>query len=263
MKILIFALYLTLQSFSIQATSAEIAYTKTNPFGDGTVDFETVLIKGEITPGDYIYLLELIKKNPKRFNESKGITLSSPGGDIQEAIRIARFVKGSFTPVFVGNSTGPCASACFFIFVASPRREADDKVLGIHRPYIHPKRLVTLTPRQAENIQRSAQKEARLYLEEHDVPTSLIDKMFKLASTEVYWLSADQAAAQLGRRPPWYEQFLIAHCGLNKSIEDRFFKTNDHNLLKHLMKVENCGWSLTRIDAKIFLENEIKSLKNK
>ena len=49
--------------------------------------------------------------------------------------------------------------------------------------------------------------------------------MFEQASTEVHWLSERELALQLGQRPPWYEEFLIARCGLDKSAETRFYAT--------------------------------------
>src|SRR5882762_7562447 len=114
----------------------EIAYSSTNPFDGSTMNGEGLLLNGEIMPGDYEHLLEVIRNDPGRFWNSTGFILSSPGGDIQEAVRIASLVKGTYSLVTVGR-TAPCASSCFFIYAAAAQRWAGPGMLGIHRPYIH------------------------------------------------------------------------------------------------------------------------------
>ena len=217
---------------------------------------ETLLLKGEIVPGDYESLLDAIRRDVDRFWRAKSITLASLGGDIQEALRIARLVKGTYSYVVVGDANGPCVSACFFIFSAATERSATDPNLGIHRPYIHQRRLVSMGVREAEALQNDALRQARSYLENLNVPASLIDKMFQRASTEVYWLSRDEIQEQLGRRPPWFEQFLIARCGFNKALECKYYSTNDKIILDHMNAVVRCGHQLTTSEAKSFLISE-------
>lgn len=114
-----------------------------------------------------------------------------------------------------------------------------------------------MTASQAEALQKAALTQARTFLEGLNVPTNLIDKMFQLASTEVYWLSGSEVEVQLGRRPPWYEQFLIARCGFKKSLEADYFATNNPSLLKQLIEVDRCGAHLARPDAEAFITKEI------
>lgn len=253
--LLILCIYLSVLSSS--ADALEITYTNLNPFDGSASDAEALMLRGEIVPGDYEYLLEVIRRDQDRFLRSMGIILASSGGDIQEALRIARFVKGTYSSVFVGEATGPCVSACFFIYVAAAQRDADPRTIGIHRPYIHPQRLLSISAREAETLQKNMLKKARKYLEDQDVPTNLIDKMFQLASTEVYWLSRDEVFAQLGRRPPWYEQFLITRCGLNKSLERKYFLTNDAAIRDQVIAVDICGSQLSITEAKVFIRSEL------
>lgn len=259
MKRLLSILCLCASALSPPASALEISYSSLNPFDGSVSKGEGLLLSGEIVPGDYEYLIEIIRHDQDRFWRSKGFILASPGGDIQEALRIARLVKRTYSPAYVGEATGPCVSACFFIFSAAARREAGHRTLGIHRPYIHPRRLVTTSVSGAETLQRSALQQARSYLESQDVPTSLIDKMFQRASTEVYWLSRDEIEEQLGLRPPWYEQFLISRCGLDKSLERKYFSTNDETLLDQLLIVDACGVRLSAPEARAFLRTELKS----
>lgn len=241
------------------ANALEITYSFINPFVGTVSPNESLLLHGEIVPGDYEYLLEVLRNDPERFWKSIGIVLASPGGDIQEALRIARLVKGTYSSVFVGPATGPCVSACFFIFAAAPERVASSRYLGIHRPYVHPRRLVSVSVREAEVLQKDVLRQARAYLENLDVPTNLIDKMFQRASTEVYWLSKDETDEQLGRHSPWYEQFLIARCGLNKSLERKAFSTGDDAMIDQVTKVADCGHLISNAEARAFLASELKN----
>lgn len=259
MKYLIIILYLYVSMFTSSARALEIKYSNVNPFDGSLSKSEALLLQGEIVPGDYEYLLKVIKNDQERFWNSAGFILASPGGDVQEALRIGHLVKETFSSVFVGKATGPCVSACFFIYVAAARREAFTHTLGIHRPYIHPRRLISMSARDAETLQKNVLRQARKYLEDKDVPTNLIDRMFQLASTEVHWLSRNEVEEQLGRRPPWYEQFLIAKCGLDKSIERKYFLTNDKAILTILVAVDLCGYRLSIPEAKAFVKSELAS----
>lgn len=185
MKRLIFILYLYI-SVLLPANALEITYSSLNPFNGVVYKGEGILLRGEIVPGDYEQLLDVIRRDQDRFFKSTGFILASPGGDIQEALRIARLVKETYSSAYVGEAAGPCVSACFFIFSAAVRREAGTHTLGIHRPYIHPRRMISMSVLEAETFQRAVLQRSRSYLESQDVPTNLIDKMFQRASTEVY-----------------------------------------------------------------------------
>ncbi len=255
------SILLTCASISIwPARALEISYTHLNPFDGSVLSSEALLLKGEIAPGDYEFLLDTIRRDTARFWRSTGFILASPGGDIQEALKISRLVKGTYSSVFVGEATGPCVSACFFIFSAAAFRDAGIRSLGIHRPFIHPRRLVSASAKEAEALQKDALRLARSHLEDLDVPTSLIDKMFQRASTEVHWLTRDEVEEQLGRRPPWYEQFLIARCGFSKTLERKYFATSDQAILKQLTTVNSCGIQLSAPEARSFLATELKKL---
>lgn len=255
---IISAAWLWLIIISTPANALEISYSRINPFdGSSSTPGEGLLLRGEIGPGDYDHLLNVIRQDEERFWRSSGFVLASPGGDIEEALLIARLVRRTFSSAYVGKATGPCVSACFFIYSSSVRRLAGARTLGIHRPYIHPRRLRSMSITEAEAAQQNALRRARSYLENQDIPTSLIDRMFQQASTEVYWLSPDEIEQQVGRRPPWYEQFLISRCGLDKSIERKYFSGDHPGLLDQLMEVNRCGDRLSIEEAREFLRLEL------
>jgi hypothetical protein len=224
---------------------------------------ESLLLKGEIVPGDFEHLLKVIGSDEDRFWGSGGFVLASQGGDLQEALKIARLVKGTYKMVSVGQATGPCVSACFFIFAASAQRLAEDHTLGVHRPYVHPRRLASMSLRDAETLQKNVFRQARTFLEDLGVPNNLIDNMFQRSSTEVYWLSRNETEEQLGTRPPWYEQFLIGRCGFDKTLERKYFSTNDKSILDKLMSIQACGSLLARPEAQAFLNSELKKSRKR
>lgn len=252
-KSLAIAFTCLLSLLPVKANALEITYIKREPFSGSLASGEGLLLRGEIVPGDYDYLIDTIKSDPERFLDSTGLILSSPGGDVSEALKIATFVKRTYTPVWVGEWAGPCVSACFFIYATAPRREAGTGTIGVHRPYVHPKRLIAMSIVESEKSQKQAMQAARAYLVEHDVPTSIIDKMFQSASTEVHWLSREELDSELGRRPPWFEQYLIAHCGYDKALENRYFETNNDELGEWLSRVEKCGNDLSRKESRQFM----------
>ena len=73
---------------------ADFGYSNKNAF-DGRLlpRGEVVLLSGPIEPGDTAKLIQFIKSDFDRFVKSAGLVLSSPGGDIQEAMLLARLVR--------------------------------------------------------------------------------------------------------------------------------------------------------------------------
>jgi hypothetical protein len=202
------------------AYGMEFSITHASPWSGNDSDINYLLLKGEIVPGDYSRLLEFaINKNVNLAQYP--FILASPGGDVSEALKIGQLVKSLYATVVVGPATGQCVSACFIIFASAVDRIMNnDKMIGIHRPYVYPDRLRSLSPSAAEALETDALLEAEKYLHELRVPTSLVEEMFEQASTEVHWLTRREFL-ELGRRAPWYEEFLIARCGLDKSAEIR------------------------------------------
>ena len=177
----------------------------------------------------------------------KALILASPGGDVTEALKIGRLVKRLYAEVFVGPTFGPCASACFIIFASSVHRMGMAGLVGIHRPYLSPARLRSLSPSAAEALETHALTDAENYLHELRVPNKLVDTMFEHASTEIYWLSDDELDHQLGESPAWYEEFLIARCGLHR--RPSLAGAANQSELQEAEAALECGAHLTLEDA--------------
>lgn len=251
-----FVAALSLIFIASTAYGLEFSYSRKNPFTGSSEkgpNSEGLLLRGDIVEGDYSRLVTFIQKDTARFNSALGINIGSLGGDVQEALKIAQLVKGTYTRITVGPAIGPCASACFLIVAASPERNVQSGLLGLHRPYVAPSRLKELSPSEAEALQDKALAQTRLYLQQLAVPSNLIDIMFQNASTEVHWMTFHEIQDELGFRAPWYEQYLIAKCGLDKAMEQRYFATNDASLLPRINAVSRCGFLSTRDEASSFL----------
>ena len=236
----------------LPAHSADIRLA---PFDPSSPDSsEVVVISGLIEPGDYDRLRDLAKRDAKLFH-ARTFVLASLGGDIEEAVRIGRLLRSMYASVFVSSKHGKCASACFFIYVAAIDRNATIPDLGIHRPYLNPKRYAQLSLEASEQKYRELSEVVRSYLVEHQVPSSIIERMFNLASSEIQWLDAVDLKA-VGRRAPWWDQVLVDRCKLDKQLEAEYYwlRPGSHieamaeKAEKHFHDVAQCAYFLSAED---------------
>jgi hypothetical protein len=204
---------------STPSAGAEVFYMDHDPYTDRYVGpVGPLVISGEITVGDYDRLLAKILEDQNRFLAQNKIILASDGGDVAEALKIARLVKSLFAGIIVGPLTGRCVSACFFIYAAAGQREADgDRLIGINRPFIVDSEAVPGAT-DTSSVESKALMQVRAFLRENAVPDYLVDEMFRRASDDAYWLSADDEK-NLGYRSPWFNQFLAAKCAWDDNIE--------------------------------------------
>ncbi|MDP8983612.1 MAG: hypothetical protein M3N97_00965 [Pseudomonadota bacterium] len=206
---------------STATPGADFRYIDHEPFTNHKYagSAETLVLSGEIIPGDYDRLLNKILDDENRFMLQNTVILASNGGDVAEAIKIARLLKAMYTEVQVGPLTGRCVSACFLIYAAASERKTDDeRLIGIHRPYVVDSQLSLLSPADADNLENKVLKQARAYLQESNVPTYLIEEMFRRASNDVYWLS-ERDIENIGHRTPAFDQYLVAKCAWDDTIE--------------------------------------------
>lgn len=211
-----------------------------------------LLMKGEIVPGDYGRLLDFAVRNNIDLTHVP-VVLSSPGGDVTEALKLGQLIKSLYLKVSVFSWSGPCASACFIMYASALERTAEPGIVGLHRPYVSPERVRSLSPADTEALETRALSDAETYLHKLRVPNSLVDAMFEQASTEIHWLTGEELENQLGRRAPWYEELLIARCGLDKDAERKYLFDPNDNLTapapQRLVDVVRCESKLTRPDA--------------
>lgn len=248
------------------AESATIEYKPSDRISqaNNTTNMMTLALSGEIKTGDAKKLLALLldPKSPGRV----GLTVNSPGGSVDEAIKIAKLVKSLYMDVRV-KSNGYCASACFFIFLAGSGREASSAeymdpaarrdleaglrkqgfrevvvagFVGLHRPFLT--RIDSLNNKQSD-----AMRSVASYLEGELLPRRLIDLMMSKPSNDIYWLTQDDLD-EIGDYPPAQEEYLIQKCGYDRNWALKATTaTNqgDRTAAKKLVDQMNKTWACT------------------
>ena len=192
-------------------------------------------IMGEIVKGDFISLLkclDLFVKNgkPQPFPSDDGkyylkpvgwIFFSSEGGDVNEAIRIGRFLRESLAEVQV---TDKCSSACFIAIVGAVKVYAPFAQIGIHRIFYDKKTLSHTEIGEYEAFYNNLKKGAREYFYEMDVPTSIVEKLFSISSDDIYYL--DYTQLNFMRSHPAYDEWIKSKCpnSLSKQEQEDYSK---------------------------------------
>ena len=155
-----------------------------------------------------------LRVNPALY-ERATLEFDSPGGDVEESLKIASIMKRWLAQAVVPKGA-TCASACFLIWVGSPQRVVDVDVdptqIGLHRPYFPPIFYQTLSPVKADALQREVIAKARDFLQQQNLSQRLIDEMMRRRSNDIYWLNKADVA-EIGGRSPYIEELLVAECG--------------------------------------------------
>ena len=212
-----------------------------------------IKLEGKIAKGDYEQLKNLLRIG--HTHEVFGIHLASLGGDFFEAMKIGRLIrclklrtvttfllasglenlsdptgfveyweKSNGTPLPINTEAKDkknalCFSVCFFIHVAGINRRGNR--LGIHRPYLPSKQLVTLTVDEAASLQAVLRKEAREYLHEMNVPAFYVEKIFSTPPDDLYLLKGDEVNTYFDSYIPAISNWIAAQCSKVMSLEER------------------------------------------
>jgi len=158
-------------------------------------DVGSLVLSGEIVPGDYDRLLAKIAQDPGRFLAQNKLLLASREGDVPESLRIATLLKALRSEVVVDPLTGPCVGACFLIYAAASQRTSDGpRLIGGQR-----------LPGADE------------FLAQNGVPAQLLAELNR-HTADVYWLTlADERA--LGSRSPAFARYLKTQCAWDAVVE--------------------------------------------
>ncbi len=172
-------------------------------------DGRFMIIKGEIRPGDYqsIFYASI---------DTDWVYIDSPGGDVQEAMKIGRFFRAFKYRVVVPKGMS-CVSACVLVLVGAPDRMIDEEArgIGLHRPHFPAEQFSQLNSDKAEAAQKEAMRAVGLYLEDMEVPDKMTEAIMATRSASVKMLSGPELVSDYGFefRSPGYEEWLIAKCG--------------------------------------------------
>lgn len=164
-----------------------------------------ISISGKIEPGDYRRLATLLIASKPRFAFLSAVHLDSPGGDVREAMKIARLLERSFTVTFIDKGS-VCASACVMIWAAGVERSISGK-LGVHRISAASN---NVDIDKAEKVVRPAVLDVESFLREQGIPRRIIDKMHETPASEVVmidlmWLIKEDLIDTISYRPSFID----------------------------------------------------------
>jgi hypothetical protein len=177
-----------------------------------------LVLRGKIDEGDAAKLQRLIAQDPKRFAlYGSWLLLDSPGGDFDEALKIATLLRTYPTWVVVERR---CVSACFLLYVAGASRMTGmvGNVLGVHSPYYEREQFARLSAPDAERAHRSLLERTTAYLRLNTVPEPIIEKMVRTSSATVAWLTDDEVRSS-GDKPLWFRELALARCNLADRVK--------------------------------------------
>ena len=199
-----------------------------------------VVLEGKIEPGDFDKLRTFIF-------DGKGaleIYLASPGGDLAEAMKIGRLVRGLKLGTVAPDNLGGelreklaarhdlkdskanymCASACFFVFVAGIHRQSDfvhEAILGIHKPYLSKDDLRALSSDKAITVADQTRAIVESYLREMSVPAKYADQLFSVPKDEIRWISNSEFETDFAGFIPELRDWVDARCDSRSGAEKR------------------------------------------
>jgi hypothetical protein len=116
-----------------------------------------ILIHGTIRRGDYASferLADLVAQTSRHsINGVPFVTvrLSSPGGDVMEALKIGALLNRRWMMTLV-RPRDECVSACVFLLMSGVVRTATGAAIGVHRPEFEPASRARLTTAQADEF---------------------------------------------------------------------------------------------------------------
>jgi hypothetical protein len=181
-----------------------------------------LLISGQIVPGDAEKLIRIIS-NP---NMIRILYLNSPGGDVNEAMKIGDLVRSLFmvtqAPQWLDFDQSMnilarpnlrisysrreenlcrgdnciCASACVLIWAAGVERRGD--VLGLHRPSFNEQAFGPISAAQAQQLYQRAVRDITSYLQRMELPALAIQTFLDTDSRQLVIPPRDRRGTEYG-----------------------------------------------------------------
>ena len=180
-----------------------------------------LILEGQIEPGDYISLRNFLRNQSNFEKITGGVFLASPGGRLNEALKIGYLIRElrlttnapasplperrdlSGPPILATDLVNPrhyqCASACFIIYVAGVDRQLSRAGrLGIHRPRVQKKRDAAADDREGATddevsiVSAGVRNSLKLYLGRMNVPPRYLELMYSVPPDQVRWLTQEE-----------------------------------------------------------------------
>lgn len=163
----------------------------------------SINIDGAIRAGDTKALAVLVAKNERGCKDQDidpVISFDSPGGDVDEALHMGRFIRSRKLATAVEHSA-VCASACNIAFIGGVSRNVDGR-FGIHRPYA-----LKLSVDESDALKSydAIVQTLKAYALDMRVNPELFERMMKISPQNVAYLSRQEMASLgvTGIDPVW------------------------------------------------------------
>ncbi len=203
------SLVLALCALTLPAAPAVAATFDVQTDIEGQPGTVIVSMRGEIEQGDLAGLLDVVGRVRKQGKFPRNLILGpSRGGNLHEAMAIGHAISMLTPKVTVVDH---CFSACAVIALSAQHRVFLG-TLGLHRPYFDPDYYSGLSSGDADKRYRALLLETKQYLRENYVPESVIEKMFRASSTDMWTLPPSEARRVLGNNQPPFEEWVKARC---------------------------------------------------
>jgi hypothetical protein len=190
-----------------------------------------ITLKGEIVKGDYKKVESSIR------SDTWSIVLESPGGDVDEALKIGHLLRKHLFYTYANNDEfchnsdcKPCASACALIWFGGVIRKGQ---VGLHRPYFTDPAFKGLSPTDASTKYNRMLDDIEAYLSEMEAPRSIIESMKDTRSGDIHWMDADKDGL---KRPRSIAEWVDASCG--KDDPEAEEKRAGDNYLKAVINIK-------------------------
>lgn len=144
---------------------------------------------GTIEHGDAARLQALIRVAHAEDRKVKHIYLNSNGGQIDEAVAMAKIIEGEGMETTVSQGEA-CVSACFIMFMAGKERVVSDQALGV---------AVHRAARAKDGVEDDGSAAATVEMTEvakaHGAPWSVLGKIAGTDAADFSWLSRGELEA--------------------------------------------------------------------
>lgn len=181
-----------------------------------------VVIEGPIENGDYGKLLYLLvteagNNDGQWIREGRQISITSPGGSIEEATKIANLIREAYFKVMVIRE---CHSACFLIYAAGVSRLPLGPI-GLHNPYYAKEYARSRSATDLERAMITDASRVKQTLTGFGVNQYLIEKMMTQTSKELYMLT-QRDIEEIGLHSSPWSQTRVSKCDADPAYEKKF-----------------------------------------
>lgn len=172
-----------------------------------------ILIRGTIRRGDYAVFEQLADRVAQTSRHSVNgvpfvtVRLSSPGGDVMEALKIGSLLNRRWMMTYV-RPRDECVSACVFLLMSGVVRTATGAAIGVHRPEFAPASRAKLTQAQADEFWAALEAHLVAYFETMQIDRAAYARMMTTRGGLYYFSPAELRALGFTReQAAWTQRY--------------------------------------------------------